>query len=299
MTTLRGIGPALAGFLLLLTAACAQHTGAAGTGTGAGEIGNSGGGSLAGDAPVLRVELTGGFTSPAIIAARLPIVTVYGDGRVISEGPQAAVFPGPALPNVQVQRISTADVEALLARARAVGIDTLPDLGQPPVADVPNTRFTVLTDAGRQTVEVYALSESGGEGLNAEQIAGRRKLRDLLDALTDLPATLGTGRVGAAQPYTPVAVAAVAGPWTDPGDPALGKQAPVAWPGPALPGESLGDGLDLGCVTVRGEAVGRVLAAARPANALTPWTSGGKRWSVILRPLLPDESGCADLSSRS
>jgi hypothetical protein len=157
----------------------------------------------------------------------------------------------------------------------------------------------VLTNAGRQTVEVYALSESSGQGLNAEQIAGRHKLRDLLDALTDLPATLGAGRVGAAKPYTPVAVAAVAGPWTDPGDPALGKQAPVAWPGPALPGESLGDGLDLGCVTVRGEAVGRVLAAAGPANALTPWTSGGKRWSVILRPLLPDESGCADLTARS
>jgi hypothetical protein len=38
-----------------------------------------------------------------------------------------------------------------------------------------------------------------------------------------------------------------------------------------------------------------VLAAAATANAATPWDSGGTRWSVAFRPLLPDESGCADL----
>ena len=40
-----------------------------------------------------------------------------------------------------------------------------------------------------------------------------------------------------------------------------------------------------------------MLDAAAAANAATPWvTPDGTRWSVLLRPLLPDESGCADLS---
>ena len=36
-------------------------------------------------------------------------------------------------------------------------------------------------------------------------------------------------------------------------------------------------------------------AAARPMPT-TPWLTGdGTRWSVVFRPLLPDETGCADL----
>ncbi len=31
------------------------------------------------------------------------------------------------------------------------------------------------------------------------------------------------------------------------------------------------------------------------ANAATPWVSDGKRWTVALRPLLPDETDCGDL----
>jgi NAD(P)-dependent dehydrogenase (short-subunit alcohol dehydrogenase family) len=39
-----------------------------------------------------------------------------------------------------------------------------------------------------------------------------------------------------------------------------------------------------------------VLDAAGAASAVTPWTTpDGGRWSIALRPLLPDESGCADL----
>ena len=57
----------------------------------------------------------------------------------------------------------------------------------------------------------------------------------------------------------------------------------------------MGGPLDVGCVVATGEQASAVLAAARPANAATPWVSGGTRWSVAFRPLLPDESGCADL----
>ena len=46
---------------------------------------------------MLRVGYTGGFVSPPATAGRLPLISVYADGRVISEGPVAAIYPGPAL----------------------------------------------------------------------------------------------------------------------------------------------------------------------------------------------------------
>jgi hypothetical protein len=88
-------------------------------------------------------------------------------------------------------------------------------------------------------------------------------------------------------------VAAIAQEWRDPGDPGLPTPPPVAWPGPALPGESLPAGLS--CAIATGATADAVLASAAHANTRTPWTFGGHRWTVTLRPLLPDESTCQDL----
>ena len=43
---------------------------------------------------------------------------------------------------------------------------------------------------------------------------------------------------------------------------------------------------------VSGEDLTTLLAAAKDANALTPWTSGGTEYHLIFRPLLPDEHTC-------
>jgi len=40
---------------------------------------------------------------------------------------------------------------------------------------------------------------------------------------------------------------------------------------------------------VTGAATADVMAAGRTATSNTPWTSGGGRWTVRLRPVLPDE----------
>jgi hypothetical protein len=248
-------------------------------------------GSMDADEVVLRVAHTGGFVPPQVLVGRLPTVTVYGDGRLITEGPVPAIYPGPALPNLQVSTISDADVDGLVQRAEKAGVGGKPDLGQPPIADAPNTRFTVRRDGATKELEVYALAESGSGGLTPAQEANRKALRDLLDAVT--------GAVGASQQYEATAVAAIATPYVAGTEPGLEPPAPVAWPGPALPGESMGDGLELGCVVAEGEQARAVLTAAAQANANTPWTSGGKTWSLVLRPLLPDETGCADLRAAS
>src|SRR4051794_35521993 len=101
--TIRAVRSAAAVVVLLAAGACASP-------------GNAGGGAPAAPFPyapddlVLQVAVTGGFVPPQTGAGRLPLVSVYGDGRVVAEGPVAAVHPGPALPNLQVQRIDAAGV---------------------------------------------------------------------------------------------------------------------------------------------------------------------------------------------
>jgi hypothetical protein len=287
VTTLRPGRAALGSLLLLLVAACAD--------TGAGEAAaGPAGEAYAPDELALRVSYTGGFNTPAALASRLPILSVYGDGRAIAEGPQVLSYPPPALPNLQVRQIGQDGVRKLVGLARAAGVGgPAVDYGQPIVADAAATVFTV----GGDTVEVYALMEAQepAAGLTEAQVRARRKLSGLLTALTDLPATLGD-RAGPEQPYQAPAVAAVASPWT----PAATDQDAAAgppeldWPGPALPGEAIW--LDVGCVTATGEQASAVLGAAAKASAATPWRSGGRTWTVALRPLLPDEAGCADLT---
>jgi hypothetical protein len=239
---------------------------------------------------VLRAEYTGGFISPSVVIGRLPIVSVYADGTVITEGPVAAIYPGPALPNVQETTVDQGTVQDLVDQAMAAGVAGTSDLGSPPVADAPSTRFTLVTASDTYVREVYALFETPleGSGLTPDQEAARAKLSDLLTTLT------GAGGPSS-EAYEPAAVAAVASPWIDPQD---GLQQPeVAWPGPALPGDPAGGLPDVGCVTATGDQGQAVLDAASSATGATPWvTADGARWTVVLRPLLPDESDCADLS---
>ncbi|GAA3750958.1 hypothetical protein GCM10022225_39150 [Plantactinospora mayteni] len=282
--------------MLLLAAACAREvTGTGDDGPGGGSGGDAGPANP--NAVALRVEQVGGFVAPASRLTWVPTVTIYADGRVITEGPQLAIYPGPALPNLQQQRIAQEQVDGLVERARAAGVGTATDLGRPSVTDVPSTRFTVSSAAGTDKLEVYALAEGAqnASGLTEAQRTARGELQKLLAALTDLAGTLGPDNVEQPQPYQPEAVAAVAIPWRA-DDNGLTAPPEVAWPGSALPGSPPSSGIDQGCVEVRGAEATALLATAAKANARTPWTSGGDRWQVGLRPLLPDETGCADLS---
>ena len=277
--------PALAVAVLVGLAACGER-GAATTPPTATA------GPAATDGLVLRIEDTGGFVSPSVTSSRLPRVSVYADGRVISEGPVAAIYPGPALPNLQVQQLDHAAVQDLVDRAMAAGVAETSDLGSPPIADATSTRFTVVTASHTYVREVYALSETQSDvpGLTEEQRAARGKLNDLADALTG-----PTADGGDSTPYAPTSLAALATPWADPQDGLT--QPDMAWPGPALPGEPTGGMPDLTCVAVTGDQATSLLAAAGSANAATPWvTKDGARWTVTFRPLLPDESSCADLA---
>jgi hypothetical protein len=295
MTITGALRPALAVALLLPLAACAERGAAGGPGAGPSDPTEQ----AAASELVLRVEYVGGFMTPETQAGRLPLVSAYTDGRVILEGPMAAIHPPFAWPNVQVLDVGPERIQELADRALAAGVAETGDLGMPPLADVPSTRFTLVTADGTHVRDVYGLTQTTGmpdTGLTDAQEAARQALLGLFTELTDLSVAEASQDVP--ESWTPAAGAAVVRPWTaSEEDIAQGMTPPkMPWPGPALPGEQLGPLPDLGCVVATGDQATAVIAAAGDANALTPWVSpDGTRWSVVFRPLLPDESVCADL----
>lgn len=241
------------------------------------------------DELVVRVEAVGGYVPISSQAGTLPTVSVYGDGRVITDGPMIEIYPQPAQPNPLVQTISTDLVQQLVDEGVAAGVRTGTDYGQPNVADLPATRVTVTTGSGVQTVEAEALAATGDTTLTPEHRAARAALQTYVTRLQSLATDEGLPEPVA---YRPDRIAVLTGPWTAPGDTGLPAADPIAWPGPALPGPALAKDVDLGCLVVTGTEKDTVWAAAAEADALTVWTSGGGKWLVTLRPVLPGEDGC-------
>ncbi|MFI5906791.1 hypothetical protein [Dactylosporangium sp. NPDC051541] len=240
--------------------------------------------SYAPDDLVLQVHTSGGLVTPATAFSELPQVSVYGDGRVIVNGPVSAGSTAPALPNARLRHVPPAEVRRWAERALEAGVGNGADLGVPQVMDAPGTRISVLASSGRLTTDVPALGLHGG--LSLSQTRARQPLEDLVHSLRDLER-------GGTEPYEPKLMAAVAEPWPPSRDAAAIDPPAMDWPGPTpLPGE-VADRLRVHCVTVDAAPL---LSAAAKATRRTPWLSGDTRWQVSFRPLLPHESTCADLA---
>ena len=291
MTRLRGSWTALAAVTLFLLGACARVDGAGVPGESASPS-DAPAATADPDALVLRIERAGGFMAPDQQIGRVPVVSVYGDGRVITHGLVPSIYPAAALPNLLVQQADPALVQQLVDKATAAGVGSGADLGQPGVADAPTTRITVGTAAGTRSVSAVALTEASPDDprLTPAQRAARAKLAAFVQEVTDLSAARG---MPAAQPYVPAAVAGLVRLYVKPQDGLPTQPAALAWPGPALPGTSLTG--NVSCAVASGDQAKAVWSAAEKAKSITPWTSGGKQWTVVFRPLLPDESSCADL----
>jgi hypothetical protein len=285
MTTRRLAAPLLA--LLLLGVACGRLADA-GPGENAGGIAHPTGT----DDLVLRWEYRGGFVSPEALLGRIPSFSLFGDGRIVTEGPQIDIYPGPALPNLLVQSVNEDGIQAILAAARDAGL-TNGDATYPAacVADAADTTFTVAA-AGRTSVVTAAALGGVDDSCPGADAEARTKLFDFWSRLGGLAAWLPDGSIGHEKPYTPDAVRIYVRPYVA-GDPSL-RQEPRRWPGSPL--ASLGEPVDmmreLRCGVVEGSDASDVLDAAARANQLTPWTSHGRDFGIVFRPLLPDESGC-------
>lgn len=271
----------------LLLGACS-----AGGGGATGEIAHP-----AGDATVLRVEDRGGLVPPNMRLTQLSAFSLLGDGRVIQPGAQIAIYPGPLLPALEVRTLSETGVQAVLRQVLATGLfdrDRAFDGGRRRVMDAPDTVFTLNANGKQATVSVYALGlggESSSDVLSSDEASAQRALRALRDRLTSLEQWLPAGSWTDPRPSVFTAAAYrlfIQNADGDKGE--AGIEIGLApWPSsqdPATAGQPSQDGR---CLVVRGADARTWSAALARANQLTRWTSGEHRYSVLPRPLLPDE----------
>jgi hypothetical protein len=245
---------------------------------------------------VIRIALGGGFVPVEYNLRSVPGISIYGDGRMIIEGPQIEIYPGPALPNLQVRRLTEEAIQAILEEARKAGL-LGPDASYdyPCVADAATTTFTVVAEGRTHTVSAYALDFNDLQGTAAcpgVDDEARAKLFDFQVKLGGLDSWLPEGSIGREQPFEPTEMRVYVLPYR--GDPAL-QQPPIDWPlAPELEafGEPDPNLMDVRCGVVAGEDLATLLQDARSANELTPWTSDGRELSLLFRPLLPDEHTC-------
>jgi hypothetical protein len=236
------------------------------------------------DEIVVQVVTRGGFGAESRQPAQLPQVSVFGDGRVITEGPTTLEYPGPALPNLQEYRLTRDGLAAIVDEARDLGLldDPSPDFGDPGITDQPTTTVTVRVDGRTRQVDVYALGFD--DGLTAEQRENRRRLQQFIGAAGH-PHAVGVLVVpGSARRYEPEALAVIVETFlpdieTEERD----------WP--------LGDLAGTTCAVFRDDDLAAVLDAARGARQDVRWLSGDESYWLVFRPLLPDERTCVDVGN--
>jgi hypothetical protein len=277
----------------LLAGACANGDGPGdgGTGGGGGDTGNP---TPATVDLLLRIEQLGGFVPVQYYLTGMPMLSLYGDGLLVTPGAQIEIYPGPALPALSQQRLTPEAIQMLLQAAIDAGLDKDRDLKTMMVSDMPTTVFTLTIDGQTHTTQVYALDFDLGpkpDGMTQEEFQARKDLAAFQAKASDL-SWLPEGSVTDEGMYEPASLRIYSSAYQP--DPGL-TQSPIAWPltpGLDLFGESQDVSDGMRCGTVAADAAATLLPLAEQANQLTPWTSDGTRFGLLFRPLLPDESGC-------
>jgi len=280
--------------LAMLAGACGRlNDQGSGGGNGAGSGGiehPTGAGDL-----ILQVGVSGGFIAPSTTLTQIPGFSLYGDGTLITQGAQIEIYPGPALPALIQTHVSEDGIQAILQAAQEAGLFG-PDrsYGYNCIADVGTTTFILNAGGSIHTIDAYALGIAEGSCQGADETA-RHKLAQFDAKLGDLRSWLPAGTVGQDGTYAFSEIRIYVQPYAGQ-DPNL-QQEPIEWPlSPGLSrfGEPLNDQLlqNARCGVVGGDDLTTLTPDLQKANQLTPWSSEGAEYSLLLRPLLPDEHSC-------
>jgi hypothetical protein len=246
------------------------------------------------DHVLVRVSYEGGFVPLEWTFTNFPFYSLYGDGTLVLPGAQIEIYPGPALPAMSSRHVDEAGIQAILEEAIAALEDVpadLNDLGFMGIADASTTVITVSAGGVDRTIRVYALGEltERPDGMPEREYEARLRLQELVALLTGSGDWLPEGSLGPEGAYEASAARLFFGAYRPAEDLA---QEPVPWPldgGLAGFGGSVPAG-DYRCGVVQDADWDAVHAAATSANTLTPWTDAGERYSILFRPLLPDEA---------
>lgn len=249
------------------------------------------------DAAVLKIELEGGLTSIETKLSRVPLIAIYGDGRVFTLGPQIEIFPQPAEVPLQVAKLSPDGIQAILAEAKQAGLLDGDDYYRlDGITDLATTVFIVTANGQTTMTSVYGLNVEDGEiAIPDDQRELRQTLRKFRDKAASYSEWLPPEAIlEPVSDYQPDRLQIVTYPYTI-GDREIEPQQ-LDWPLETPPGE-IGEpfvypGLEARCTVLEGEQLATMMAAIQQANTLTKWMFEGEPYAVVNRPLLPDQEGC-------
>jgi hypothetical protein len=253
-----------------------------------------------GDDLILRIDFGGGQIRDFFLTG-FPPFTLTGDGRVIVQGAQIDIFPQPALPAVNVRKLSEEGIQAVLKQVASTGLfgkSVEYRAAQNFVADAGDTIFTLHAEGTDVTIKVYGLGTFDAPGdypnISADELAAYRTLSRLSQQLGNLDQELPPTSWADASwhPYVPAALRLlVRNADADPPDESGIGNALLDWPvdsDPATFGDPASDGT-IRCGVVSGQEAKDWYAALDGANTLARFIKGDHRYEVIVRFQLPDE----------
>lgn len=233
------------------------------------------------EAPILTIGDIGGFVPVEFALSRGPRFVLTDQDRLIYEGPQVAIFPGPLMPSLVAAQLTSDDLEEVMGLVDRAGLPEITtevnDSASLLIADAPTTVFTFVDDQGEHRFEVYAL------GIGEFDDPRITVLEELLNAL----AALSGSREG--QPYESDAIQVIVGPAASSGDPAeVIEPWPLSDPSTDLP-QMFGD---FSCQTYGEESADNPVDVLAAAHEMTLWQEGEQTHRILARQLFPGETGC-------
>ena len=236
------------------------------------------------DDVVIEYSELSGFTTREYAFQQPPVVIVSGDGRVFTTGPQIEIYPGPALPNIQVGTITEEAVQQLLSIADTAGLFADIDYTEESmVADASTATVTMNVDGATWVHSAYALGiDEPGKPVSPERAA----LREFTAQLSDLASTVGADQLGPVDAFVPenylIQATEAATPVTTGEDGIVPTV--VEWP-TTTADVALADAAD--CAVVAADAVGDLFTTA---DQLTYFDDGGVIYQVTAVQQLPQRS---------
>jgi len=257
---------------------------------------------------ILQVDVTGGLVGPYYFIDEVPSFVLYGDGTLIVDPAGDTTFPGSdlPLPNLQTRHLSEDGIQFVLRAARDAGLlEGDRRLSAVGIYDAASTIFTTV--AGQSSVvSAYALGfESSTEPDMTEEVrAARTALYAFWTALRDLDSMIPPDDIDSPnQPYTIERLQVVREIAPDemrhaePDSDRELRDWPLDAPLGGFGAPWFHDGMQCGIVS--GTDLNTLLSALSGARYDTLWASGDEQWVLILRPVYPDEQGCAPRPSAS
>ena len=237
------------------------------------------------DSMLLSVTSAGGFVPVEFMVNQGPHLVLTRGGRLIHQGPQIEIYPGPLLANWQASQLDEESMLFVLEELDALNFDEIGQVENSDatgVADAPITTVRFYNQDGEHSFAVYALGISEDSTDNRVPI-----LANLVDRLGAMTGTSSGS-------YVPEMIQVVAGVGADEIDDAVANV--QEWPLPVSYDDMSEIGFDWRCAAYEGEEAQNLLGVFAEANQATRWTLGEAEYQILVRPLFPEETPCEPLN---